>query len=165
MALPRNRTPLTLVVVALHYFCTGAVLASIGSPAFAGEDSAHSAGQSMMMFLQNFGRPFVDRSLASQLTRAVVTAKYPGAVLSSEPPEIADQGDMWLVTFKVVRWPADAQLIGDVKAIPISIRKADAAITDIFPDHVGRPDSPEAVRKRMRSDEQCKKCHLTTRSS
>jgi len=114
---------------------------------------------SIMMILQNFPLPFVDRNLAAQIGRAVVAAKYPIAVLSSDVPEILDQGDTWLVTLKVAQWTQAPQLFEGIKAIPISIRKRDAAIVDIFPHGVADNTSPEVVRKQMETDAGCKKCH------
>ncbi len=114
-----------------------------------------------MMFLQNFPGPFFDRSLAAQIGRAVLTSKYPLAILSSNAPEIADQGESWLVTFKVARWTQAVQLFRHIQAIPISIRKRDAAIIDIFPHDIGGDEDPDAVRKRMTAAPACKKCHLT----
>jgi|GEM_PF-3283072 len=118
------------------------------------------SGTSIMMYLQNLQGPFVDRGLAVQIGRAVVSAKYPLAVLSGDAPQVSDQGDTWLVTLSVVRWTEAAQLFRDVKSIPISIRKKDAAIMDIFPHGVGRDETPDAVRKKMATDPVCKGCHL-----
>src|SRR5450631_4634216 len=119
------------------------------------------SGTSIMMFLQNFRGPFVDRGLAAQIGRAVVSAKYPLAVLSSDAPQVSDQGETWLVTLNVARWTHAAQLFRDVKSIPIVIRKRDAAIMDIFPHDVGSDEASDAVRKRMTTDPACKECHLS----
>lgn len=56
-------------------------MSSIAGLAWAeGPDSPPGTGT--MMFLRNFPGPFGDRSLAAELGRAVVSAKYPLAVLS-----------------------------------------------------------------------------------
>jgi hypothetical protein len=121
-------------------------------------------GTSTTMFLQNFRGPFVDRSLAAELGRTVVSAKYPLAVLSLDTPQVLDQGETWLVTLYVARWTQEAQMIRDVKTIPIVIRKRDAAIIDIFPHDVGSDADPGAVRKRMMEDVACKGCHSRLKS-
>jgi len=81
------------------------------------------SGTSIMMFLQNFPGPFVDRGLAAQIGCAVVSAKYPLAVLSSDAPQVSDQGETWLVRLNVTRRTQAEQLFHDVKSIPIVIRK------------------------------------------
>jgi hypothetical protein len=119
------------------------------------------SGTSIMMFLQNFRGPFVDRGLAAQIGRAVVSAKYPLAVLSSDAPQVSDQGEAWLVTLNVARWTQASQLFRNLKSIPIVIRKRDAAIMDIFPHDVDSAEAPDSVRKRMTTDPACKGCHLS----
>lgn len=138
-----------------------ALAMSIAAISASAEGSDRPSGTSIMMFLQNFPGPFVDRSLAAQIGRAVLTSKYPLAILSSDAPEIADQGESWLVTFKVARWTQAVQLFRQIQAIPISIRKRDAAIIDIFPHDIGSDEDPDAVRKRLTTDSACKKCHLS----
>lgn len=141
------------------YVCMGA-LAISGAAASAWADGQDLAsGTSTMMFLQNFQGPFVDRGLAEQIGRAVVSAKYPLAVLSSDTPQVSDQGETWLVTLTGVRWTQASQLFREVKSIPIVTRKRDAAIMDIFPHDVDSAEPPESVRKRMTIDPACKRCH------
>lgn len=143
------------------YIRFGALAISVAAISASAEGSDRPSGTSIMMFLQNFPAPFVDRSLAAQIGRSVLNSKYPIATLSGDAPEISDQGETWLVTFKVARWTKAVQLFRDIKAIPISIRKRDAAIIDIFPHDMGSDEDPASVRKRMTTDPACKKCHLT----
>ena len=115
--------------------------------------------------MQNIGGPFVDRTLAAKIGRDVLAAKYPIAVLSSNAPQISDQGDTWVVTFEVVHWSQAAELFGGIKGIPVSIRKKDAAIVDIFTHGFVVASPPDAIRKMMDADAGCKKCHQSRTST
>ena len=145
----------------LWYLGIGALAISAAAISALAEGSDCPSGTSIMMFLQNFQGPFVDSGLAAQIGRAVVSAKYPLAVLSNDAPQVSDQGETWLVTLNVAGWTQAGQLFRDVKSIPIVIRKRDAAIMDIFPHDVGSDEAPDAVRKRMTTDPACKGCHLS----
>jgi hypothetical protein len=144
----------------LWYLGIVALTSGAAAISSAAEISDQPPGRSEMMVLQNLQGPFVNRDLAATIARAVVSAKYPVA-LSKDPPKISDEGETWLVTFKVERWTQGAQMLRGIKAIPISIRKKDAAIIDIFPHHATGETNPDAARKRMTTDVACKGCHLT----
>jgi hypothetical protein len=118
-----------------------------------------SSAPSPIMILENLVGPFVDRNLAARLGRDVIAAKYPIAILASSAPQVSDEGDTWVVTVEVDHWTEAAELFAGIKAIPVSIRKKDAAIVDIFAHGLGKASPPDAIRRRMESDASCRRCH------
>jgi hypothetical protein len=143
---------------------SGAVVLAVGSAraALGAEAPVAPPDESTMMRLQNLlTGPFVDEKLAVQLGRAVVSYKYPIAVLAPDAPDVLDKTDAWLVTFKVTRWTEAVKIFRGISTIPLLIRKRDGAIVDIFPHDPEVDKSPDAAVKRMTSDERCTKCHLT----
>jgi hypothetical protein len=143
----------------LRYLLAGLFsLSAMTAPALP-QTLAPSSAPGPIMFLANIGGPFVDRKLAAQIGRDVISAKYPMAILSSTSPEVSDQGDTWVVILEVEKWTESVELLGGIKAIPVSIRKKDAAIMDIFTHGFERASLSDAVRKTMESTASCRSCH------
>lgn len=85
---------------------------------------------SIMMTLQNQDQPFVSESFAKRLALLVIDEKYPkAAFIPREPATIADQGEIWTVTFEnALPLPKDSIF---PKRLSIAIRKNNGEIVNI----------------------------------
>jgi len=120
--------------VTLSKRCTLALSAFAAFSSAIAQEPATSPPQSdVLMFLENFGRPFVTSDFAKKLGVLVMEQKYPGASFDAASAAVLDKGDTWWVTFTVKEWPKEMQRLRPLlpHQLTFLIRKSDAAVLGV----------------------------------
>lgn len=86
---------------------------------------------SVSMLLNNYGSPFIEKSLAVRIARVIVEFKYPADIFVIDgEPLVDDDGDCWRVLFRN-RLKTGVDVVYASELVRIRIKKSNGEIVDI----------------------------------